>query len=90
VSDGSAVVCGVSKCLNDTSQGYSPFDYMGDIGTLVDQVASDTHVIKKDNLFIIPSISASVWTPEQVWNTGIVGTYMSSLYGLAVERCVYV
>ena len=59
---------------------------MGDIGTLVDQVAWDTLVVKKDNLFIIPSISASVWTPEQVWNTGIVRTYMSSLYGLAIER----
>jgi hypothetical protein len=61
---------------------------MSDIGTLVDQVASDTLVVKKDNLFIIPSISASVtvWTPEQVWNMGNVGTYMNSLYGLAIER----
>ncbi|KAI0255417.1 hypothetical protein BJV78DRAFT_1175160 [Lactifluus subvellereus] len=66
--------------------GYGPFDYMGDIGTLVNQVASDSLVAKKNNLFIIPSISASVWTPEQVWNTGIIGTYTSSLYGLAVER----
>jgi hypothetical protein len=63
---------------------------MGDIGTLVSQVASDSLIIKKDNLFIVPSISASVWTPEQIWNTGIVGTYTSSLYGLAVERSVYI
>jgi hypothetical protein len=63
---------------------------MGDIGTLVSQVASDSLIVKKDNLFIVPSISASVWTPEQIWNTGIVGTYTSSLYGLAVERFVYI
>lgn len=63
---------------------------MGDIGTLVNQVASDSLIVKKDDLFIVPSISASVWTPEQVWNTGIVGTYTSSLYGLAVERCAYI
>ncbi|KAH9976639.1 hypothetical protein BGW80DRAFT_1289584 [Lactifluus volemus] len=66
--------------------GYGPFDYMGDIGTLASQVASDSLIIKKDNLFIVPSISASVWTLEQIWNTGIVGAYTSSLYGLAVER----
>ncbi|KAN0136518.1 hypothetical protein V8E53_005565 [Lactarius tabidus] len=66
--------------------GYSPTDYMNDVGTLVNQVASDSLIPLKDNLFIIPSISASVWTPEDVWNTGIVQTYSNSLYGLAVER----
>lgn len=61
---------------------------MNDVGTLVNQVASDPLIPLKTNLFIIPSISASVWTPEDVWNTGIVQTYANSLYGLAVERCV--
>ena len=63
---------------------------MGDIGMLVAQVASNSLVPKKNNLFVIPSISATVWTPEDVWNTGIVGTYSNSLYGLAVERWVYI
>ncbi|KAF8486953.1 hypothetical protein DFH94DRAFT_621281 [Russula ochroleuca] len=66
--------------------GYGPFDYMGDIGMLVGQVANNSLIPKKNNLFVVPSISATVWTPEEVWNTGIVGTYSSSLYGLAVER----
>jgi hypothetical protein len=61
---------------------------MGDIGTLVNQVASDSLITVKDDLFIIPSISATVWTPEDVWNTGIVQQYTNSLYGIAVERCV--
>jgi hypothetical protein len=61
---------------------------MGDIGNLVNQVASDSLISVKDGLFIIPSISATVWTPEQVWGTGIVQQYTNSLYGLAVERCV--
>ena len=60
---------------------------MGDIGTLVNQVASDSLISVKDDLFIIPSISATVWSPEDVWNTGIVQKYTNSLYGLAVERC---
>jgi hypothetical protein len=61
---------------------------MGEIGMLVDQVANDSLILKKNNLFIVPSISATVWTPEDVWNTGLVGAYSSSLYGLAVERWV--
>jgi len=61
---------------------------MGDIGLLVNQVAADPVITRKNGLFIIPSISATVWTPEDVWNTGIVSTYTDSLYGLAVERYV--
>jgi len=61
---------------------------MGDIGLLVNQVAADPMITRKNGLFIIPSISATVWTPEDVWNTGIVSTYTDSLYGLAVERYV--
>ena len=36
---------------------------MGDIGMLVDQVANDSLIPKKNNLFVVPSISATVWTP---------------------------
>jgi hypothetical protein len=61
---------------------------MGDIGMLVGQLANDSLIPQKNNLFVVPSISAAVWTPEDIWNTGIVGTYSSSLYGLAVERWV--
>lgn len=59
---------------------------MNDIGTLVDQVASDSLISVKNDIFIVPSISATVWTPDEVWNTGIVQKYTNSLYGLAVER----
>jgi hypothetical protein len=62
---------------------------MGDVGLLVNQVAADPGITKKNDLFVIPSISP-VWTPEDVWNTGIVSAYANSLYGLAVERYVAV
>jgi hypothetical protein len=71
-------------------QGYGPQDYMGDIGLLVNQVASDPRITRKNDMFIIPSITATVWRPEDVWDTGIVSLYASSLYGFAVERCVWV
>jgi hypothetical protein len=62
---------------------------MGDIGLLVNQVSADPGITRKNDIFIIPSITSTVWRPEDVWNTGIVSTYASSLYGLAVERCVW-
>ncbi|KAI0060119.1 glycoside hydrolase family 79 protein [Artomyces pyxidatus] len=67
--------------------GYAPEDYFGDVGSLVAQVAQDPLIPNRNNLFIVPSISASTdWTPESIWNTGIITSYSSSLYGLAVER----
>jgi hypothetical protein len=62
---------------------------MGDIGLLVNQVAANPLITRKNDLFVIPSIS-TIWTPEDVWNTGIVSTYGNSLYGLGVERYVAV
>jgi len=79
-----------SQLSNGASQGYGPLNYMGDIGLLVNQVAVDPGITRKNELFIIPSISATLWAPEDVWNTGIVSTYTDSLYGLAVERYVAV
>ncbi|KAI9432699.1 hypothetical protein H4582DRAFT_1087499 [Lactarius indigo] len=64
---------------------YSPFDYMGEIGTLVQQIANDPLIPKKDNLLIVPSVQMS-WTPESVWDTGIVSSYSNSILSLAVER----
>ena len=51
------------------------------------QVANDQAIPSKNNLFIVPSIQVT-WTPESVWNTGIVGSYSNSLSALAVERYV--
>jgi hypothetical protein len=66
-------------------QTYSQFDYFGEVGTLVQQIANDPLIPQKNNLLIVPSVQVT-WTPESVWNTGIVASYSSSLYALAVER----
>jgi hypothetical protein len=73
---------------NGELQGYGPLNYMSDIGLLVSQVAAEQSIMKKNDLFVIPSISSSVWLPDDVWSTGIVGTYSSSLHALALEQCV--
>ncbi|KAH9003624.1 hypothetical protein EDB86DRAFT_2888634 [Lactarius hatsudake] len=64
---------------------YSQFDYFGEVGTLIQQIANDTLIPKKDNILIVPSVQV-LWTPESVWNTGIVSSYSSSIISLAVER----
>lgn len=51
------------------------------------QVANDSAITNKNNLLIVPSVQVT-WTPESVWNTGIVSSYSNSLYALAVERFV--
>ncbi|KAI0051175.1 glycoside hydrolase family 79 protein [Auriscalpium vulgare] len=69
--------------------GYAPADYAGEIGLLVQQTNSDDLITQRQNLFLVPSISPNSWTPEQVWDTGIVESYNSSIYGLSVERYPY-
>jgi hypothetical protein len=53
----------------------------------VQQINNDTAIPKKENQLIVPSVQI-LWTPESVWDTGIVSAYNNSLYALAVERFV--
>jgi len=64
---------------------YSQYDYYGEIGAVVQQINNDAAIPKKDNILIVPSVQI-LWTPESIWDTGIVSAYNSSLYALAVER----
>lgn len=63
---------------------YSPYDYFGEVGILVDAVNNDNSIPVKNNL-VVPSVSGT-WTPEDVFNTGIVTSYDNSLGYLAVEH----
>ncbi|KAI9455294.1 hypothetical protein F5148DRAFT_1378092 [Russula earlei] len=64
---------------------YSQYDYFGEIGALVQQIANDSAVPNKNNILVVPSVQV-LWSPESVWNTGLVSSYSSSIYALAVER----
>src|SRR6266702_4817501 len=70
---------------DENFQTYSQFDYFGEVGTLIQQIANDPLIPKKDNMLIVPSVQVT-WTPESVLNTGIVSSYSSSILSLAVER----
>lgn len=49
-------------------------------------MAADSLLPVKNNL-IVPSVSSD-WTPEEVFNTGILDTYGDFITALAVEQCV--
>ncbi|KAI0316521.1 hypothetical protein OF83DRAFT_1060198 [Amylostereum chailletii] len=72
---------------NHRPEGYSPANYTAEIGGLVAQTASDADMPRKDDLWLVPSISAGSfspdWNPDQVWATGIVDTYLEELHALA-------
>ncbi|KAH7922605.1 glycoside hydrolase family 79 protein [Leucogyrophana mollusca] len=63
---------------------YSPYDYFGEFGVVVEAIAKDTSIPVRDNL-VAPSVSGT-WSPEMVWNTGFISSYSSSLGYLAVEH----
>ncbi|KAH9834486.1 uncharacterized protein C8Q71DRAFT_144395 [Rhodofomes roseus] len=63
---------------------YSVWDYFGEFAEIIDVIASDDQIPKRNNL-IAPSVSGT-WTPEDVWSTGFLTSYNSSLGALAVEK----
>ncbi|KAJ8585043.1 glycoside hydrolase family 79 protein [Rhizopogon salebrosus TDB-379] len=63
---------------------YAPSDYFGEFGVVVEAVNNDGNIPVKNNL-IAPSVSGT-WSPEDVWDTGLVEAYSSSLGWLAVEH----
>ncbi|KAF9484215.1 glycoside hydrolase family 79 protein [Pholiota conissans] len=64
---------------------YSPYDYFGEFGDLVQAIKNDGN-IPNQNLLIGPNVNSGDWTPEMVWNTGFVDSYSTNLAYLAVEH----
>ncbi|KZT66784.1 glycoside hydrolase family 79 protein [Daedalea quercina L-15889] len=63
---------------------YSAWDYFGEFGEIIEAIAADDAIPRRNNL-IAPSVSGT-WTPEEVWATGFLTSYDSSLGALAVEK----
>ncbi|KAF8882861.1 glycoside hydrolase family 79 protein [Infundibulicybe gibba] len=64
---------------------YAPSDYVAELQTLVQQISSDANV-PNQGLLIAPNVATGPWTPEMVWDTGMVDTFSSNLAFLAVEH----
>ncbi|KAI0937998.1 hypothetical protein AcV7_003315 [Taiwanofungus camphoratus] len=63
---------------------YSPWDYFDEFSVVVDAISNDSQIPVRNNL-IAPSVSGT-WTPEDIWNTGFIPTFMNELGALAVEH----
>jgi hypothetical protein len=50
-------------------------------------INNDANIPTKNNI-IGPSISASQWSAEDVFNTGYIQAYTHNLAMIAVEKCV--
>jgi hypothetical protein len=63
---------------------------MNEIGSLVQQVASNGSVPRQDNIWLVASVSTSNndpdFSPDLVWDTGIVSNFSKQIYGMTVER----
>ncbi|KAI0659525.1 glycoside hydrolase superfamily [Cubamyces menziesii] len=63
---------------------YDETDYFNEFGVVVNAVQQDAK-IKSKNKLIAPSVQGQ-WTPEDVWNTGFLDSYGSSLDVIAMEH----
>ena len=70
------------------NQSYGPFDYFGEISDFLSQTVDDNadpsgQVRTK---LVSPNIANFAWTPEQLWNTGLVSAFGPNIAYLAVEK----
>jgi len=66
--------------------GYAPINYTQDFGTFISQVDSNSSISRRNGVWLVPSISATVWNIDDVVATGIISTYRSALHAMTVER----
>ncbi|KAH7927999.1 glycoside hydrolase family 79 protein [Leucogyrophana mollusca] len=66
------------------SAGYDQANYVGEFGQLVAALAGDANIPVKNKL-ISPSVSGT-WSPESVFDAGLVTNYGSSIGALSVEH----
>ncbi|KAH9914072.1 glycoside hydrolase family 79 protein [Epithele typhae] len=64
---------------------YGPFDFFGEFADFTTAYAADSKVSNKNNL-IAPNLASGNWWPEDIWNTGFMEAYGSSLQYLAMEH----
>ncbi|KAJ4474775.1 glycoside hydrolase family 79 protein [Lentinula lateritia] len=67
------------------SSNYSQYDYVGELGSLIDDMSQYSNLSIAQNLLLIPSVSGT-WTPEEVWDTGVMDTYSSNIAWMSVEH----
>lgn len=70
------------------SANYTPQDYFNDFGQVLNDYKNDPNV-PNSNIFVAPSVCCGQdigWTPERVWDTGFLKSYVQNLAYLSVEH----
>lgn len=67
---------------------YDQNDYKNEFGVVVDAVQQDTKITNKNKL-IAPSLQGT-WSPEDLFTTGFLDSYASSLSVIAMEQSVHI
>ncbi|KAJ7064883.1 hypothetical protein C8F01DRAFT_1128585 [Mycena amicta] len=67
---------------------YGPFDYGGEMSDLLNQsqVANADPSGQALTKLVTPNIANFAWTPEMVWDTGLVDRFANNIAYLAVEK----
>jgi hypothetical protein len=68
-------------------QGYSPYDYFGEFGTLVQAIQNNPNIPDK-SMLLGPSLASGPWMPELLWDTGYLQAYSQYLVAITVEQYV--
>ncbi|KAJ3821688.1 hypothetical protein F5880DRAFT_1580313 [Lentinula raphanica] len=64
---------------------YSQYDYVGELGSLINDMSQYSDLSAAQDLLLIPSVSGT-WTPENIWDTGVMDTYSSNIAWMSVEH----
>ena len=64
---------------------YTAYDYMGEVGDLINLMSQDPQYEGYRNLLVSPSI-AMEWPLQETWDTGIIENYREQIRYMSVER----
>ncbi|KAJ3792178.1 glycoside hydrolase family 79 protein [Lentinula aff. detonsa] len=79
------------------SSSYSQYDYVGELGSVIDDMSQYSDLSCLSVVLLIGATSklmtdnflnntAGTWTPEDVWDTGVMDTYGSNIAWMSVEH----
>jgi hypothetical protein len=63
-------------------------DYNREFGMLIEAMKDNGKTPRLTNMLIGPSLATGDWTPEMMWDTGFISSYLDNLYALSVEQYV--
>ncbi|KAI0030185.1 glycoside hydrolase family 79 protein [Vararia minispora EC-137] len=74
---------------NHRPVGYAPQNYSDEIGSMISQ-AQSSGMPRQNDIWLVGSVSTAntdpLFSPDAVWATGLVNTYLQQIHTMSVER----